>query len=176
MQETIQKPDGMKIKMIWAQDRSAGLGDGKRMLWHVPADFKHFKAETLGFPVLMGKNSFKALGSALPGRENIVITRSDETFEHARRYASIQEALDVLHREGKDLVWIVGGASVYQQMMDVADELVISHVDLDVNAPVKAPVISEDVWEIDHEHSDSEYREKSGDAAFKVVHYIRKDK
>ena len=55
----------MTIAMIWAQDKNGVLGNGNEMLWHVPEDFKHFKAATLGHPVIMGRGSWEALGGKL---------------------------------------------------------------------------------------------------------------
>ena len=63
---------------IWAQDRGGVLGSGGGMLWHVPADFAHFKAATMGCPIIMGRHSWEALGGPLPGRANIVVTGSRE--------------------------------------------------------------------------------------------------
>ncbi len=66
------------IASIWAEDRNGVIGDGKQMLWHVPADFKHFRAATWGCPVIMGRKSWQALPKALPGRLNIVVSRQED--------------------------------------------------------------------------------------------------
>ena len=71
-------PDGVEIAMIWAETTAGIIGDGADMPWYLPEDLKHFKDSTMGYPVVMGRTSWEALGEfrPLPGRENFVITRS----------------------------------------------------------------------------------------------------
>ena len=66
---------GARLGMIWARDRASLLGAGGAMLWRVPADFRHFKATTLGGALIMGRITWESIGSALPGRRSIVLTR-----------------------------------------------------------------------------------------------------
>lgn len=180
----------MRIASIWAQDRNGVLGTGTGMCWRVPADFRHFKESTMGAPIIMGRSSWEALGGALPGRLNIVMTRSREyTAENGVVVHSLAEALEVATQQaahdGVDVVWIVGGGAVYTEAMEIVDELVISHLDLDVSQcseddaghPVTklvyAPAIDPAIWRVDEERSDAQWRPVSGDARWKVVTYIR---
>lgn len=176
----------MRIASIWAQDRHGVLGTGSGMCWHVPADFKHFKDTTMGAPIIMGRSSWEALGGALPGRMNIVMTRSRD-YEAAGGVVvySLGEALEVATQQatadGVDVVWIVGGGLVYAEAMEIVDELVISHLDIDVReceatagkSLVYAPVIDPEIWRVDESRSDSDWRPVSGDARWKVTTYIR---
>lgn len=176
----------MRIASIWAQDRNGILGTGTGMCWHVPADFRHFKDTTMGAPIIMGRSSWEALGSALPGRLNIVMTRSrDYEADGGVVVHSLGEALEVATqqaaRDGVDVVWIVGGGMVYAEAMEIVDELVISHLDVDVcecesasgQPLVYAPAIDPAVWHVDESRSDKQWRPVSGDAQWKVVTYIR---
>lgn len=174
----------MRIASIWAQDRHGILGTGTGMCWHVPADFKHFKDTTMDAPIIMGRSSWEALGGALPGRLNIVMTRSrDYEAPGGLVVHSLGEALEVATQraaaDGVDVVWIVGGGAVYTEAMEIVDELVISHLDLDVSecaggeGLVYAPAIDPAVWRVDEERSDAEWRPVSGDAQWKVTTYIR---
>lgn len=153
-----------RIASIWAQDRNGVLGDGHGMLWHVPADFKHFKMETIDCPVVMGRASFRALGKPLPRRLNIVLSR-DPGYrpEGAVPARSLEEALAIAQREcectGAKTIWITGGAQVYQQAMPVADELVVTELDLEVpelpgRRLVHAPLIDPAEWRLDPARSD----------------------
>ena len=105
------------LASIWAQDRTRVLGTGSAMLWHVPADFAHFRSATLGCPVIMGRASWEALGGALPKRPNIVIT-SDPDFDApgARVVTSLEAAVDLGCSLADTLaaptVWITGGGQV----------------------------------------------------------------
>lgn len=83
-----------QVCAIWAQDARGIIGDGRRMLWRVPADFRHFKETTWGCPVVMGRKSWEALPGALPGRQNFVITRQpDYVAPGATVVGSLEEAL-----------------------------------------------------------------------------------
>ena len=64
------------ISLIAAVDEANGLGCNNQLLCHLPADLQHFKAKTLGKPILMGRNTFESIGKPLPGRLNLVLTRS----------------------------------------------------------------------------------------------------
>lgn len=174
-----------RIASIWAQDRFGVLGTGTGMLWHVPADFAHFKRSTMGCPLIMGRRSWEALGGALPGRTNIVLTRSpDYEAEGAELVASMPEALAlarrVCARTSAQTIWIAGGAYVYADTMDLVDELVVTDLDLTVEALhpgaqiVRAPEIPADVWDVDVSRSDDEWAPRSGDARWRVTTYIRR--
>lgn len=172
---------GTGIGMIWAQDRRGALGSGTGMLWHVPADYGFFKRQTMGHPILMGRNSWESMDcQALPGRRNIVITRS-EFYEApgADVVGSLEEAI-ALGRvcEGGELVWITGGAQIYEIGMDVADFLVVSHLDLDASSDeeqvVYAPTIDGSEWELDGAASDTDWRPVSGDARWRVEVWRRR--
>lgn len=167
------------LGMIWAQDQNGLLGAGGGMVWHVPADFKHFKATTVGHSVIMGRTSFEALGAPLPQRRNIVLTRQAHYQAPGIEVApTLEAALELV--AGEDLVWIAGGAQVYAEAMDIADLLVVSYLDLAAEVPAAAaaawaPPIDPAEWTIDAQASDAQWREVSGDGAWRVVTYRRAD-
>ena len=166
----------MKIGVVWAQAAHRVIGNGQGMLWHVPADFKHFKTTTIGSPIIMGRRSFEALGKrALPGRLSIVLTtREDYQASEAKVATSIPQALALAAASGAQKCWITGGARLYEEGMEIADELVVSYLDLDVGddpSYAHAPTISPQLWEMDTKRSDSEFRPVSGDCRWKLVYY-----
>lgn len=166
------------LGMIWAEDKAQVLGAGGKMLWHVPADFKHFKDTTMGSPIIMGRASFLSLGQALPGRRNIVLTGSREfTAPDVEIAHSLEEALELCARTPQ--VWITGGAKVYREVMELglADLLVVTQLDMTAMVPpmstvAYAPVIDPVRWQLDLTRSDENWRPKSGDAAWRVRYYI----
>ena len=141
----------MRLGMIWAQDPCGVLGASGTMLWRVPADFRHFKAATLGGAVIMGRTTWESIGGALTGRANIVLTRRDgweATADGAVRAASLRHGLALGARalaggsvddprEGAyralPRLWVIGGGSVYGQALaeGLPDVLVVSVLDLD---------------------------------------------
>lgn len=169
----------MTIAMIWAQDANGLLGTGTGMVWNVPADFQHFKESTMGDPVIMGRGSWEALGSKpLPGRKNIVMTEQKNYIAPGAEVVhSLEEALAIA-RWSSRMIWIAGGAHVYEQAMSIADELVVTDLELEAETDgihaVYAPKISDKYWDIDESRSDEDWRPKSGDARWKVTTYVRK--
>lgn len=168
----------MTVSMIWAQDRNAVLGTGTGMAWHVPADFQFFKRSTMGAPIIMGRASWEALGSQpLPGRRNFVLTsQADYRAPGAIVCTSLEEALEQA-KWASEQVWIAGGGNVYRQAMPLADELVVTSLDLELPPErewVYAPPIDEDEWVVDQARSDADWRPRSGDARWQVTVYRRR--
>jgi dihydrofolate reductase len=148
-----------RIGMIWAQARGGVIGADGTMPWHLPEDLKHFKRTTAGAPVVMGRRtweSFPPRFRPLPGRTNIVITRDDSySADGALRAASLEEGLALAReglarrdrqeaRQGADVLWVLGGGSVYAEAMPQADLLVVTEIDLEVEGDTLAPAIPAD--------------------------------
>lgn len=164
------------LGMIWAQDKNGVLGANGGMLWRVPADFKHFKEVTWGHPVIMGRASFLALGAALPSRRNIVLSRTPGFSAPDVEVAdSLESALKLC--AGQPEVWITGGGGVYREAMPLADLLAVTELDLEASLPpgadvTYAPAIDSRYWRLDASRSDTDWRERSGDAAWRVKYYL----
>lgn len=185
------------LGMIWAQDVTGLLGADGGMLWRVPADFRHFRAATLGCGVVMGRRTWDSLPGPLAGRRNVVLTSSPSwQAEGAIGARSLRSGLAAAAtgvlaspdpREGRarDLprLWVIGGGSVYAQAMGAGlpDVLVVSVLDLDARSRarqrglpesslVRAPGISAEEWRLDPARSDppGTWRERSGDARWRV--------
>lgn len=125
----------MKISLVAALDRNNAIGRDNAMPWHLPDDFRHFKALTLGKPILMGRKTAESLGRALPGRLNLVLTRSGRVpFEGMQAVASIDEAKRIASASGADELCVIGGAEVYALALPLADVLHLTHVDAEVEA------------------------------------------
>lgn len=144
--------DGTRIGLIWAEAHGGVIGAGGAMPWHVPEDLAHFKAVTLGAPVVMGRRTWESLPERfrpLPGRENIVITRqTDWSADGVRTAGSVAEAID-----GLDDAWVIGGGEVFRTVIGDADRLEVTELDLDVPGDAFAPsrdgfrLVSEGEWE-----------------------------
>lgn len=132
----------MKIAMIAAMAENRVIGADNDMPWHLPADLKHFKAVTLGKPVIMGRKTYESIGRALPGRPNIVITSNKEySLSDATVVDSPESALGVAHvlGEGSDEVMIIGGGTIYQAFLPLADTLYLTHIELAVEGDTQFP-------------------------------------
>lgn len=163
----------MKLSMIVALDRNRGIGQGNAMPWHLPDDFRHFKALTLGKPILMGRRTAESIGRVLPGRTNLVLTRSGQVpFEGMRAVASLDEAKAIVEGEGASELCIIGGGEIFRQLLDQASDLYLTWVDAEVSADTHFPEVDERLWqEVASEPHPADERHAY---AFRFVHYVRR--
>ncbi|MBA8885009.1 dihydrofolate reductase [Dokdonella fugitiva] len=121
----------MKISLIAALDRRLAIGREGTMPWHLPDDLRRFKALTLGKPVLMGRKTALAIGRALPGRDNLVLTRGDVApYAGQRVVHSLVEAIDRARDAGE--LAVIGGGEVYALALPRATHLDLTWVDTEV--------------------------------------------
>ena len=119
-----------RIAVIAALDRNGAIGKDNRLPWHLPDDLKRFKSLTLGKPMLMGRKTAESLGRALPGRDNLVLTRSGcVPFDGMEAVASFDEALARAAATGANELCVIGGAEIYALTLAKADVLYLTHVD-----------------------------------------------
>lgn len=135
----------VRISLLAALAGDRAIGRGNTMPWHLPDDLKRFKALTLGKPVLMGRKTAQSLGRALPGRLNLVLTRSGQVpFEGMQPVASIEQALERAAAAGAQELCVIGGGEVYAQLLERADALHLTWVhttvaDADAHFPAFDP-------------------------------------
>ncbi len=119
------------LVLIAAVARDGGIGRGNALLWHESADQKHFRAVTLGCPVIMGRRTWDSLPERfrpLPGRRNLVVTRNPHwQAAGAQAVASLEAALAAV--EGAPRACVIGGAQLYALALARADELVLTEID-----------------------------------------------
>ncbi|MBE0363017.1 dihydrofolate reductase [Pseudoalteromonas ulvae UL12] len=128
----------MIISMIAAMANNRVIGKENQMPWHLPADLKHFKAVTLGKPVIMGRKTFESIGRPLPGRKNIVITRNtDLLIEGVELVNSPSQAIE---KAGEvDEVMIIGGGFIYEAFLPLCHRLYLTFIDLDTQGDTQFP-------------------------------------
>jgi dihydrofolate reductase len=124
----------LKLSVIAAVARGGVIGRDNGIPWRIPEDMEHFRVLTTGHAVVMGRRTWESLPERfrpLPGRHNVVVTRNpDWHAEGAERAASLEEALGLLGDE--EHVFVIGGAELYRTALPLADELLLTEVDLDV--------------------------------------------
>jgi dihydrofolate reductase len=152
----------MTVTLIAAVARNGVIGADGGIPWHLPEDFAHFKATTLGHTLVMGRATYDSIGRPLPGRTTIVLTRDpDWRADGVTTAASLEEAL--ARAEGD--VFVAGGAAVYGAALPYADEQVLSEVDLEPVGDTFYPSYDEADWpEVSREHHEG----------FDVVRRVRK--
>jgi dihydrofolate reductase len=128
------------LGLVWAQAHDGVIGADGGMPWHVPEDLAHFRAVTGSSDVIMGRRTWESLPPRfrpLPGRRNIVVTRSaDEAVDGAQRAASLDDALALAE---SDEVWIIGGGRLYAEAIHHADVIELTRLDVAVEGDTFAP-------------------------------------
>ena len=160
------------ISIIVAVGENYEIGKDNQLLWHISDDLKHFKSITTGKPVIMGENTWYSLPiKPLPKRRNIVLTKNiDLKIENVELAFSIDEVLKLTKNEEE--VFVIGGAMVYKQFIEIAQKLYITHVFKNFEADTRFPEIDCNIWEI-KEKSDIFTDENSG-LDYQFINYIRK--
>ena len=134
------------ISLIWAMAENRVIGRRNKLPWHLPADLKHFKALTLGKPILMGRRTWESLPGLLPDRRHIVVTRDlSYRADGCIVVHSVDEALDAV--SGAPELMVVGGGALYQAMLPVADRLYMTLVHADVQGDTLFPPFNPAEWE-----------------------------
>jgi len=121
------------------------IGAHGELPWRLPEDLQHFKALTLGHPVIMGRRTWESLGRALPGRENIVVTRQARYEAAGASIASSLEAA-VAQCAGRPVAFVIGGADIYAAALPFADRLVLTEIDRDYAGDTRFPAWDRDAW------------------------------
>ncbi len=136
---------GPVISLIVAMAKNGVIGRDNRLPWRLPADLAHFKSVTMGKPMVMGRKTWESLPGLLPGRRHIVVTRDREyraddcTLVHSLEQA-IEAAGDVPE------VMIVGGGTLYREMLPRADRLYLTLVDLEAEGDACFPAVDFTEW------------------------------
>lgn len=119
-----------ELVLVAALDRSHAIGKGNALPWHLPDDLKRFKALTMGKPLLMGRKTAQSLGRALPGRRNLVLTRSGHVpFAGMEAVGSLDDALAMTRSDGADELCVIGGGEIYALCLPKAMRMHLTHVD-----------------------------------------------
>lgn len=159
----------MIISLIAALDKNNLIGSDNGMPWHLPADFKHFKEVTMGKPIIMGRKTFESIGKPLPGRLNIVISRNDFSAEGISSVSSIDAALALVSHLEEAI--IIGGANIYQQMIDKVDRMYLTHIDASCEGDAWFPKFNLADWQVTNQVS---YKaDKKNNFDFSIVTYNR---
>jgi dihydrofolate reductase len=166
----------LEIVLVAAVTENGVIGRGNALPWRLKSDLKHFRALTLGKPVVMGRKTYHSIGKPLAGRTTIVVSR-DRDFAAGGVVAapSLDAALaaargDVLRR-GIDTIIIAGGGEIYAQAMRLASRLAITKVHKQIDGDARFPFIDPTIW---RETACEEHAPAEGDdAAFAFVNYQR---
>lgn len=137
------------VSLIVAASENNSIGKNNQLLWHLPNDLKFFKNTTWGLPVIMGRKTFEAVNKPLPGRINIVISR--QTSWHADGVIMAMDLNDAMIKAADTnckKIFIIGGGEIYNQAMNIADEIYLTRVHAAIEGDTFFPVIDEATWQL----------------------------
>ena len=163
------------IVMVAAIANNGVIGAENHLLWRLKSDLKHFRALTMGRPVIVGRRTFDSIGKPLPGRHMIVVTR-DPGWRHAgvETAASPAEALrlaEIVARGSGEII-VAGGGEIYAALMPVADRLEITAVDLEPAGDAHFPPIDPARWRAQARRPHP--KSIDDEAAFAFISYVRR--
>ncbi|WP_316785334.1 dihydrofolate reductase [Pedobacter frigiditerrae] len=134
-----------KLSIVVAISENKAIGKDNQLLWHLPADLKHFKEITSGHTIIMGRKTYDSIGRPLPNRRNIVITRkADLQIENVEVVNSLEEAISLCKNEEE--VFIIGGAEIYKNSISLSNRIYLTTVHKEYEADVFFPKINADEW------------------------------
>lgn len=116
------------FKIIVAHDPNHVIGNGPDIPWHIKEDFLHFKRTTLGHTLIMGSTTFKSIGKPLPNRKTIVINQDRNFDAMGQEVCTDLNEIINKYKDSEEVVFVVGGASIYRQLIPYVNEMIISVV------------------------------------------------
>lgn len=160
---------GRKITIVAAMARNQGIGMNGEMPWHLPGELRHFKEVTMGKPIVMGRKTWESIGRALPGRQNIVVSRNPAFDAPGCDLArSLEEAIGMARGEE---VMIIGGGELYRQALADADRMILTEVDCEPQADTWFPEWDKGEWE--QVSVRQEQANEKNPCDYRVVEWIR---
>ena len=136
---------GPRLYLVAAVAANGVIGDAGKLPWHLPEDLKHFRSLTFGHPVIMGRRTWESLSKPLPGRENIVVTRTPDYAAPGASIASTLEAAVALC-SGAPTAFVIGGGELYAAALPCADGLVITEIQRDYEGDARFPEYDRSAW------------------------------
>ena len=136
---------GARVHLIAAVASNRVIGASGKLPWHLPEDLKHFKALTYGHPIIMGRRTWDSLGKPLPGRDNIVVTRSQRFHASGASVTSSLEAALGLCADSP-LAFVIGGGELYAAALAYADVLLLTEIQRNYEGDARFPDFERCAW------------------------------
>ena len=139
----------MNISIIVAVSENQVIGVDNQLPWHLPADLRYFKSLTTNHPIIMGRKTYDSIGRPLPNRENIIITRNTH-FKHDGLVVvhSIEAALQHCQQQQHDEVFIIGGDTIYQQSISMANRIYLTRVHTYIEHGTAFFPVLDETWQL----------------------------
>jgi dihydrofolate reductase len=155
----------MTYTAIAAMSLNRVIGAGNKIPWHLPEDFKWFKAMTSGHIIVMGRKTFESIGKPLPNRKTVVLTRSRVSIDGVQTICDLSELESLAAESPKSKVFVCGGAQVYEKALPLCSDLYLTLIKRTVEGDTFFPPF-EDLFALVAEIRDH--------PDFKILHYRQK--
>ncbi|MEM9160234.1 MAG: dihydrofolate reductase [Verrucomicrobiota bacterium] len=153
----------LPYRAIWAMSENRVIGNGLEIPWHLPEDFKWFKKTTMGGTLIMGRKTWDSIGRALPGRQTVVLSRSQQDLPEG--VAQIRSLDEIEQNDFPQSIWIAGGGEVYRLALPQCSDCYVTIVKRDVEGDIHFP-------KFEHLFDFNELLRDEED--FQIRHYTRK--
>lgn len=145
----------MELRLIYARAANGTVGNNGQMPWHLPEDLAHFKHQTQGHPVIMGRKTWDSIPARfrpLPGRTNIVVTRQTDWANTpqavgAQAVHHLDDALALARASGAEVAWAIGGADIWRLALPLAQQVVVTEIHADFDGDTFAPTLGPEWYE-----------------------------
>ncbi len=170
-----KKYQNPNITLVVAMGKQNQIGLNGTMPWHLSDDLQNFKKITSGHTIILGRKTFDSIGKALPKRMNFVITSQPDRINSYEvcSFNNLEKAIDKA-KMFDDKIFIIGGASIYEQSLDEVDRMIITHVNYSGNADTYFPDIDYNQWKVVEKQSFT--KNKENDFDFEIVTYIKSNR
>lgn len=137
------------------------IGKDNQLVWHLPADLRHFKQLTMGHPIIMGRKTYASIGKPLPGRTSIIITRQADYKAEGCIVVNSVKAAVAKAKELDEQACIIGGAEIYRQSMPYLDTIYITKIHHTFEGDTFFPKLEEADWQkVSEEHHEPDEKNK----------------
>lgn len=160
---------GKKVTLVAAMALNRAIGLDGAMPWHLPRELKHFKDTTMGKPIVMGRKTWESIGRALPGRQNIVVTRNPG---YRAEGCDVVDSLEAAaYAAGGDEIMVIGGGQLYAEALPNADRMVLTLVHVEPQADTWFPEWDAGEWK--EAASREEVPDENNPHAYRVIELVR---
>jgi dihydrofolate reductase len=141
----------MELVSVAAVAENGVVGDGGELPWEsIPADKRQYRERTAGHPVVLGRRTFESMVADLPGSAQVVLSRSERSFDvpTAHRAADVADAVDVVASLGADRAYVLGGGAIYELFQPHVDRMVLSRVHGTYGGDTRYPEWDDSAWNL----------------------------
>ncbi len=135
------------LSIVVAKAKNNIIGKDNKMIWHLPADLKHFKELTTGHTIIMGRKTFESLGRPLPNRKHIIFSQNPDlklNYENVEVVHSLLQIQELI--EGKEEAFVIGGAMIYNFLMPYVRKMYVTEIEKEFEGDAFFPRIDEKIW------------------------------